>query len=41
VELLARDGFYAELYNSQFEHVEERLEVIEEEDDFLVPEMGD
>jgi ATP-binding cassette subfamily B protein len=41
VELLARGGFYAELYNSQFEHVEERLEVIEEEDDFLVPEMGD
>jgi ATP-binding cassette subfamily B protein len=41
VELLARGGFYAELYNSQFEHVEERLEVMEEEDDFLVPEMGD
>jgi ATP-binding cassette subfamily B protein len=40
-ELLARDGFYAELYNSQFEHVEEREDEVEEPDPFLVPALGD
>jgi ATP-binding cassette subfamily B protein len=40
-ELLARDGFYAELYNSQFEHVEEREEEFEEDEGFLMPALGD
>jgi ATP-binding cassette subfamily B protein len=31
VDLLARGGFYAELYNSQFEHVEPEVDAIEAE----------
>ena len=36
-ELLERDGFYAELYNSQFEHVDEEVGMTGR----LIPQPGD
>ncbi|MEZ4511819.1 MAG: ABC transporter ATP-binding protein [Chloroflexota bacterium] len=39
--LLERGGFYAELYNSQFEHVEQDEDAVEEDEGFLVPMLGD
>ena len=39
--LLERGGFYAELYNSQFEHVEQDEDAVEEDEGFLMPVLGD
>jgi len=36
-ELLARGGFYAELYNSQFEHAEQEETAVPEAEGFLLP----
>ncbi|MCA9964570.1 MAG: hypothetical protein KC423_10020 [Anaerolineales bacterium] len=39
--LLERSGFYADLYNSQFEHVEQDEDAVEEGEGFLMPVLGD
>ncbi|MCB9431266.1 MAG: ABC transporter ATP-binding protein [Ardenticatenaceae bacterium] len=39
--LLERGGFYAELYNSQFEHVVQDEDAVEEDEGFLMPVLGD
>ena len=39
--LLERSGFYADLYNSQFEHVEQDEDAVEEDEGFLMPVLGD